>query len=119
MATRGIHAIFGPDSARTNEIVRSVAENLGLPQFQTFPNSKMSTYARGSPGQNLIFNLYPEPKTVARALATLVKEMHWKGFTIVYEDDDSLVMLQEVLKMHRSADYPVVVRKLRTGNDQR
>lgn len=119
MAAMGIHAILGPDSARTNEIVRSVAENLGLPQFQTFPNAKMSTYARGNPHENLIFNLYPDPKIVAKALATLVREMHWKGFTVVYEDDDSLVMLQEVLKMHRSQDYPVVVRKLRPGNDQR
>lgn len=56
---------------------------------------------------------------LSKALATLVREMHWKTYTIIYENDDGLVRLQEVLKTHKGDDSPVTVKKLQPGTDHR
>lgn len=54
---------------------------------------------------------------LATALATLLREMRWKSYTILYEDDDGLVRLQEILKMPKLG--PVNIKKLGPGPDYR
>lgn len=54
---------------------------------------------------------------MAKALATLLREMRWKSYTILYEDDDGLIRLQEILKMHKRE--AITVRKLGHGSDHR
>ena len=45
--------------------------------------------------------------------------MAWKTFTIIYENDEGLVRLQEVLKVHGPRDNPITVRQLGEGSDYR
>lgn len=45
--------------------------------------------------------------------------MAWRSFTIIYENDDGLVRLQEVLKGHGPRDSPITVRQLGEGDDYR
>lgn len=45
--------------------------------------------------------------------------MGWKSFTFLYQRDDALVRLQEVLKDHGPNDPPVTVRQLPYGDDFR
>ncbi|XP_017772226.1 PREDICTED: glutamate receptor ionotropic, kainate 2-like isoform X2 [Nicrophorus vespilloides] len=117
MVESGLSAIFGPVSSKTNDIVQSIAETLEIPQFQTFWNHKLQKSATST--ESTAFNLFPDPKLYSMALATLLKEMRWKSYTIVYESDEGLVRLQDILKLHRSDDVPVRVRKLTPGNDHR
>lgn len=49
----------------------------------------------------------------------LLEDMAWKTFTIVYEDDEGLFRLQEVLKAHGPQDSPVTLRRLGDGPDYR
>lgn len=51
----------------------------------------------------------------------LVKKWGWKSFTIIYESNDGLVRLQELLKARNAAlaAYPITIRQLGSGRDHR
>lgn len=57
--------------------------------------------------------------SMLQALVALLDDMAWKTFTIVYENDEGLVRLQEVLKVHGPRDNPITVRQLGEGSDYR
>lgn len=44
-------------------------------------------------------NFYPHPVLLAEGLATVIRNMNWKTFVILYEEDEGLLRLQEVLKL--------------------
>jgi len=45
--------------------------------------------------------------------------MSWTSFTLLYDEDESLIYLQEVLKLHQRDDPPITVRQLDHNNDHR
>nr|AUF73077.1 ionotropic receptor [Anoplophora chinensis] len=118
---KGIAAIFGPESPEINEIIQSVSTTLQIPQFQTFWNPKLSSYSgRLPPDESIqIFNLYPSPQTLSKALATLLKINDWSSFTVIYEDDDGLLKLQEALKQRNPKDPAISFRKLGPSDNHR
>lgn len=122
MTRKGISAIFGPQSVKTNDIVQSVAETLEIPQFQTFWNPKLSTFtteAETMDRNTQIFNLFPDHYTVSKALATILKHMRWKRFAIIYENDESLIKLQDILKNQKMGEAPTLMKRLPEGLDYR
>ncbi len=46
--------------------------------------------------------MHPHPSVVGKAFADLIDEMKWKTFVIIYEDEDSLIRLQEIIKFPQS-----------------
>ncbi|XP_028155734.1 glutamate receptor ionotropic, kainate 2-like isoform X1 [Diabrotica virgifera virgifera] len=113
LVEKGIAAIFGPESPEINDMIQSVSSTLQIPQFQTFWNPKLATLAYRQPvadRPNQVFNLHPSPKALSKALATLVRENDWKSYTILYENDNGLLRLQETLKQLNPRD-PVVAFK--------
>jgi hypothetical protein len=54
-----------------------------------------------------------------KALKDVVRDMGWKSFTVLYQRDEALVRLQEVLKDHGPQDAPITVRQLPYGDDFR
>ena len=126
MLEKGVAAIFGPEQAEANEIIQSVSLSLEIPQFQTFWNPNFATFSDLAKSDKPMrthevfnFNLHPSPKTLSRAFATLVRENDWKSYTIIYESDDGLVRVQEVLKAQNPNNPPVMYRKLGPGPDHR
>ncbi|KAK3919445.1 Glutamate receptor ionotropic, kainate 2 [Frankliniella fusca] len=108
----GIAAIFGPKSRQTANIVSSIAETLEIPHIVTHP-------AMAKRPTNYQINVYPDRSSLSQAIVDLLEDMAWKTFTIVYEDDEGLFRLQEVLKAHSARDSPVTVRRLGPGPDYR
>lgn len=49
----------------------------------------------------------------------LVHAWGWKSFTIIYENNEGLVRLQELLKAHGPSEFPIAVRQLGEGSDYR
>jgi hypothetical protein len=45
--------------------------------------------------------------------------LHWSDFTLLYESDEGLMRLQEVLKTSQNWDPKITVRQFLEGNDQR
>ncbi|XP_011872466.1 PREDICTED: glutamate receptor ionotropic, kainate 2-like [Vollenhovia emeryi] len=69
--------------------------------------------------QSCLVNLYPHPTTLSKAYVDLVKAWGWKSFTIIYENNEGLVRLQELLKAHGPSEFPITVRQLSEGSEYR
>lgn len=54
-----------------------------------------------------------------QAYVDLVHAWGWKSFTIIYENNEGLVRLQELLKAHGPSEFPIAVRQLGEGSDYR
>nr|XP_023019507.1 glutamate receptor ionotropic, kainate 2-like [Leptinotarsa decemlineata] len=106
----GVAAIFGPESPEINEMIQSISSTLEIPQFQTFWNPKLRLSRQINPSP--VFNLYPSPQSLAQALATLVRESDWKSYTVIYENDEGLLRLQEALNQRSMSDPAVSFRAL-------
>ncbi|KAE8743142.1 hypothetical protein FOCC_FOCC011235 [Frankliniella occidentalis] len=109
---QGVSAVFGPKSPETSGIVSSICETLQIPHFLTHwdTNPRPAKYQ---------INIHPDPKSLSHALVALLEDMAWRTFTIIYENDEGLVRLQEVLKVHGPRDNPITVRQLGEGSDYR
>ncbi len=49
----------------------------------------------------------------------LIERFGWKSYTILYEDNQGLVRLQELLKSPTQSDVKIVVRQLPADEDYR
>lgn len=54
-----------------------------------------------------------------QAYVDLVRAWGWKSFTIIYETNEGLVRLQELLKAHGPSEFPIAVRQLPDDGDYR
>lgn len=127
MTEKQIAAIFGPsETGQTNELVQSVSLTLQIPQFQTFWNRNLATFVQLGISDGVMkanevfnFNLYPNPQTLSKAFAALVRQNDWKSYTVIYENDDGLARFQQVFAEQNAKDPPVAYRKLGVGPDHR
>nr|CAD7599303.1 unnamed protein product [Timema genevievae] len=114
MSGNRLTAVFGPYSPSTSSIVRSICENLGVPNIQAHWDM-----SHRPPGRCHI-NIHPDHNTMEQAYETVVKEyLQWKSFAFLYESDDALKRLQSVLQIHGPGDPPVTIRKIIPGGDNR
>lgn len=67
----------------------------------------------------LTLNMYPDAEVLSRAFAELLVDYTWRTYTIIYENDDSLMRLKDILQIHDPESSPITVRKLGDGPDYR
>ncbi|EGI61386.1 Glutamate receptor, ionotropic kainate 1 [Acromyrmex echinatior] len=108
----GVAAIFGPQSAHTASHVQSICDTMEIPHLETRWDYRLRR-------QSCLVNLYPHPTTLSKAYVDLVKAWGWKSFTIIYENNEGLVRLQELLKAHGPSEFPITVRQLSEGSEYR
>ncbi|XP_024943087.1 glutamate receptor ionotropic, kainate 2 isoform X6 [Cephus cinctus] len=108
----GVAAIFGPQSAHTASHVQSICDTMEIPHLETRWDYRLRR-------ESCLVNLYPHPTTLSKAYVDLVKAWDWKSFTIIYENNEGLVRLQELLKAHGPSEFPIAVRQLGEGSDYR
>lgn len=94
-------------------MVQSVCANLEIPHIQVSWRSTMSYNTQ------TVINFYPDPELLAVGLATIVKNLHWNNYAILYQDNDSLIRLQEILKIPQLGDTPVIIRQIDSNDDYR
>ncbi|KAL4233054.1 hypothetical protein ACF0H5_007740 [Mactra antiquata] len=104
-AEEGIAAVFGPISKIPRAHVQSICNSFEIPHL----NAQWD--ARDSPDYFSI-NVYPDYNILSRSYADIINYWGWKQFTIIYEDDDGLLRLQEVLKATKAKDHKITVRKI-------
>lgn len=56
---------------------------------------------------------------LTQAYVDIVRHWGWKTFTIIYENNDGIVRLQELLKAHGMTPFPITVRQLSDSGDYR
>ncbi|XP_050099710.1 glutamate receptor ionotropic, kainate 2-like isoform X2 [Anopheles aquasalis] len=118
LAAEGVTAIFGPSSILTAGIVGSVCKTLEIPHIVTHwdPEPLGGT----DPAlQAMSINLYPEADVLSRALADLIVDYSWKSFTIIYDTDEGLMRLKDILQIHGPNDAPITVRQIDDDPDYR
>lgn len=89
----GVAAIFGPQSPQTASHVQSICDTMEVPHLETRWDYRLKR-------ESCLVNLYPHPSMLSRAYVDIVRAWGWKSFTIVYESNEGLVRLQELLKAH-------------------
>nr|CAD7453109.1 unnamed protein product [Timema tahoe] len=108
----GVAAIFGPQSGQTASHVQSICDTMEIPHLETRWDYRLRR-------ESCLVNLYPHPTTLSKAYVDLVKAWGWKSFTIIYENNEGLVRLQELLKAHGPSEFPIAVRQLGESSDYR
>lgn len=94
MLRSGVAAIFGPQSEMTASHVQSICDTLEIPHIEARWDVRQRR-------DGFSVNLYPHPSSLSRAFASLVQMWDWwKSFTVIYEDNESLVRLQEIIKLN-------------------
>jgi len=105
----GISAIFGPTAPFSSNHVQSVSEALHMPFMETRwdYDFKRSDYS---------ISVHPHPSVLGKAFADYVRKVGWKSLVILYENEEGLVRLQELIKMPKTfAGMQVTLRQL-TGD---
>ncbi|CAH0555475.1 unnamed protein product [Brassicogethes aeneus] len=90
---KGIAAVFGPASPTCSAIIQSMTSFFEIPHIQT------SWKPAGSPLSSTVVNFFPEADLFSQGLAEIVRSLQWEKFVIVYETEEALIKLQEVLKL--------------------
>lgn len=67
----------------------------------------------------ITLNMYPDAEVLSRAFAELLIDYTWRSYTIIYENDDSLMRLKDILQIHDPESSPITVLKLGDGPDYR
>lgn len=69
-----------------SEVVRSICEKEGIPQF-LFRNYR-KRHNRYKPNYYITYNMYPSQKLLAKAFLEITNSYGWKTFTFIYNSDD-------------------------------
>jgi len=94
---KGVVAIFGPTSKFSSEHIRSITDSMEIPFIETRWNYRSQRKVIGSAG-GYAFNLHPDITTLGTAYLDLLEAYQWKTITILYQDNDSMMTIQQILK---------------------
>ena len=100
-------SIFGPQSSKSSNYARSVCSALHLPHFETRWDGSLLDPMPHS------INLAPPPSLLGHALRDLILKKNWKTFAILYSEDSSMILIQEILKHATMHSKHIIVRKAR------
>ncbi|XP_030746456.1 glutamate receptor ionotropic, kainate 2-like [Sitophilus oryzae] len=110
-------AVFGPRSHILSTALESTCAYLGVPYFITSWMPKTNL-----PFDN-VFNLYPDTDLLIQGYAKIVESFDWHSIAVLYEDDDGLVRLQDVLKLQKfhkeEMNNEIFMQKLSSNWDNR
>ncbi|XP_060574773.1 glutamate receptor ionotropic, kainate 2-like isoform X2 [Ruditapes philippinarum] len=101
----GIAAVFGPITKIPRAHVQSICNSYEIPHLNAQWDARDSN-------DYYSISVYPEYNKLSQAYANLLKHWGWTRFTVIYEDDDGLLRLQEVLKATKESEQKITVRRL-------
>ncbi|CAH1226185.1 GRIK2 [Branchiostoma lanceolatum] len=109
--TLGVAAIVGPSSPRSSPTVQSLCTALTVPNIQTTwnPDQVEDRYS---------VNLYPDAQMLSQAILDMVNYYGWTRVSLLYDSDDALLRLQELLKSPARTKMELKIRKLRRGDGE-
>jgi len=108
---KGVAAIFGPSSSFTAHHVQSICDAKEIPHIETRWDTTTSTVR-----DQYSINLYPYPQSLRKAYLDLLEQLGWETFTILYETNQGLIRLQDLLRYtEEGSESKVVVRQLKPG----
>ncbi|CAG9860405.1 unnamed protein product [Phyllotreta striolata] len=117
----GVVAVYS-DSSRTTPILESTCTFFEVPFITT--SWKAPSPAKRNPEEvRAMINFFPEAELFAKGLAEIVRSLQWPSFIIIYENEEGLIRMQEILKLQEinpdSKKNNIVVMQLGPGPDYR
>lgn len=124
-------SLFGPQSSRLSHYARSICHAMQITHFETrsasasdssYYYSQQSSLSQQSVATNnhmssqslsYSINLSPHSSALGRALRDLVIKKNWKTFAILYSEDSSMILIQEILKHSKMHSKNIIIRKAR------
>ncbi|KAL4716083.1 hypothetical protein ACJJTC_013860 [Scirpophaga incertulas] len=116
LLSEGVIAIFGPIDTTSAAAVEARCRAANIPHIQAVwrPPPPRRFPIQTPPG----INLYPEAIALSKAVALFIKDNDWSTYTLLYDEDQGLIRLQEILK-HANPEDKWRVRRLVPGEDNR
>ncbi|KAI4462040.1 ionotropic glutamate receptor [Holotrichia oblita] len=105
----GFAAIFGPPSTAVADVVDSTTSKIALPNIQIhsssylWPNDSFNLYS---------INAHPTLEQLQIGIGKIVENLQWTGYAILYEDIESIVRLQHVLRLSHVGKENIILRKI-------
>ncbi|VEN33465.1 unnamed protein product [Callosobruchus maculatus] len=112
MLKTGAVAFLGPNSFDNINIVQSACDTKEIPHLITRWNNWPVRHGTE-------INFFPHPPLLARAYFDIVSQWGWETFTLLYEDDESLVRTMSLVEMAKGEGIQVQIEQLdyeQTGN---
>ncbi|XP_071037361.1 glutamate receptor ionotropic, kainate 2-like [Parasteatoda tepidariorum] len=100
----GVAAIFGPQDRLTSLHVASICDEFEVPHIET-------RWDRAQKRDDLSINLHPSPNVLSDMYVAMIKHMGWKNFTLLYEENEGFLRLQNFLKGAQGNDSNVQIYK--------
>ena len=105
----GVSAIFGPTTPATMYHVQALSNTLQVPFMQ-------SNYDYTKSRSPFSINVHPHTKLLGKAFADFVKNANWKSLIVLYETEEGLVKIQELLKLPKTfTSLKITLRHLTPG----
>lgn len=108
MVESGAVAIVGPKSIYISDVIASICNELNIPHIVShhrIPEPNVS------PFHKFTRNIYPDIGLLSNALVDIVQNYEWKKFAVIYDTDESLLRLNDVLQMFGIGYKQVTVYK--------
>ncbi|KAF8784441.1 glutamate receptor ionotropic, kainate 2-like isoform X2 [Argiope bruennichi] len=108
----GIAGIFGPQSDVTSMHVQSICDAIDIPHVETRWDFQLQR-------ADMSINLFPRPSVLSQAYVDLVKIWGWRSFSLVYDEHEGVIRLQDFLKEAQINDWRVQLYQFRPSHAYR
>ncbi|XP_018563904.1 glutamate receptor ionotropic, kainate 2-like isoform X2 [Anoplophora glabripennis] len=102
---KGVIAIFGPSLEDSSNVVQSITDAKEIPHIEVRWDDH--------PQNGTIVNIHPYPDVLTRTYLDIIEAWGWRDFVILYENNESLQRVGELLKMFNPSKHRIVVRQLK------
>ncbi|CAL1291851.1 unnamed protein product [Larinioides sclopetarius] len=109
----GMAAIIGPKSPSNIGVLHSTCDTFQVPLLLTH-------WAPRSTPRSHVINFFPDSQILASAFTEFIKQDSWKSFTLIFEDNEALIRLQEILQLPTSvkqSKMKVTLRHVKPDQD--
>ncbi|XP_046446543.1 glutamate receptor ionotropic, kainate 2-like isoform X4 [Daphnia pulex] len=101
---QGAHAIFGPSDPYLGAHVQSICDALEIPHLEARldMDSEYKPYS---------INVYPPIDIINKAFMDVMFFLNWTKVAIIYEEDQGLVMLQDMIRAPMAKPMEILLRQ--------
>lgn len=96
MIDSGAVAIIGPKSIYISDIVASICNQLSIPHIVSV--NTVADYRKNAQ-HKFTRNIYPDSLILSTAITDVIRDFEWRKFGIIYDSDESLIRLNDVMQL--------------------
>lgn len=101
----GVIGIFGPFLEDNSNVVQSISDLKEIPHIEVRWDDH--------PLNGTIVNVHPYPDVLTRTYLDIIETWGWKDFVILYENNESLQRVGELLKLFDPIKHKIIIRQLK------